>query len=146
MHILLNCSQMNIMDLTDEKSTLVQVMVWCHEATSHYLSQCWPRSISPYDVTRPQWVQLFSASIVYLKHRHLGLYLLNGKTLYIRFCKMPKLWNMGLELSDCCDIWKVPQQQCCWGTFQISQPYNKCKTQSGSFKNSQNLLGRHLVA
>ena len=28
----------------DEKSTLVQVMAWCHQATIHYLSQCWPRS------------------------------------------------------------------------------------------------------
>ena len=45
------------LDLTDEKSTLVQVMAWCHQATSHYLSQCWPRSMSPYGVTRPQWVE-----------------------------------------------------------------------------------------
>ena len=44
------------LDLTDEKSTLVQVMAWCRQATSHYLSQCWPRSMSPYGVTRPQWV------------------------------------------------------------------------------------------
>ena len=22
------------------------VMVWCHQATSHYLSQCWPRSMA----------------------------------------------------------------------------------------------------
>ena len=43
-------------DLTDDKSTLVQVMTWCLQATSHYLSQCWPRSMSPYGVTRPQWV------------------------------------------------------------------------------------------
>ena len=28
-------------DLTDDKSTLVQVMAWCRQATSHYLSQCW---------------------------------------------------------------------------------------------------------
>ena len=27
-------------DLTDDKSTLVQIMAWCHQATSHYLSQC----------------------------------------------------------------------------------------------------------
>ena len=27
---------------TDGKSTLVKVMAWCHQATSHYLSQCWP--------------------------------------------------------------------------------------------------------
>ena len=44
-------------DFTDDKSTLVQVMAWCCQATSHYLSQCWPRSLSPYDVTRPQWVK-----------------------------------------------------------------------------------------
>ena len=43
-------------DLTDDKSTLVQVMAWCRQATSHYLSQCWPSSMSPYGVTRPQWV------------------------------------------------------------------------------------------
>ena len=46
------------LDLTDDESTLVQVMAWCHQATSHYLSQCWPRSLSPYDITRPQWVNL----------------------------------------------------------------------------------------
>ena len=44
-------------DLTDDKSTLVQVMAWCHQATSHYLSQCWPSYMSPYGVTRPQWVK-----------------------------------------------------------------------------------------
>ena len=40
----------------DDKSTLVQVMAWCHQATSHYLSQCWPRFMLPYGVPRPQWV------------------------------------------------------------------------------------------
>ena len=44
-------------DLTDDKSTLVQVMAWCHQATSHYLSQCWLSSMSPYDVSRPQWIK-----------------------------------------------------------------------------------------
>ena len=43
-------------DLTVDKSTLVQVMAWCRQATSHYLSQCWPSSLSPYSITRPQWV------------------------------------------------------------------------------------------
>ena len=42
---------------TDDKSTWVQVMAWCRQATSHYLSQCWPRSLSPYSVSRPQWVK-----------------------------------------------------------------------------------------
>ena len=47
-------------DLSD-KSTLVQVMTWCHQATSHYLSQYWLRSMSPYSVTRPQWVNTIRA-------------------------------------------------------------------------------------
>ena len=45
------------LDLTDDKSTLVQVMAWCHQATNHYMIQCWLRSLLLYDVTRPQWVK-----------------------------------------------------------------------------------------
>ena len=33
-------------------------MDWCRQATSHYLNQCWPRSPTPYGVTRPHWVNL----------------------------------------------------------------------------------------
>ena len=43
-------------DLIHDKSILVQVMAWCLQATSHYLSQCYPSYMSPYGVTRPQWV------------------------------------------------------------------------------------------
>ena len=43
------------LDFTDDQSTLVQVMAWCRQATSHYLSQCWPRSLSLSGVTRPWW-------------------------------------------------------------------------------------------
>ena len=45
------------LDLTDDKSTLVQVMAWCRQATSHYLSQCWPRSLCKWKV------QLYFASV-----------------------------------------------------------------------------------
>ena len=51
-----NALRWMLQDLTDEKSTLVQVMAWCHQAASHYLSQCWPRYLSPCGVPRPQWV------------------------------------------------------------------------------------------
>ena len=44
------------LDFTKNKSTLVQVLAWCRQATSHYLSQCWPKFLSPYGVTRPRWV------------------------------------------------------------------------------------------
>ena len=32
-------------------------MAWCRQATIYCLSQCWPRSMSPYGITRPQWVK-----------------------------------------------------------------------------------------
>ena len=41
---------------TNEKTTWVEVMAWCRQASSHYLSQCRTNSISPYGVTRPRWV------------------------------------------------------------------------------------------
>ena len=44
-------------NLSDEKSTLVQVMTWCRQATSLYQSQWWPRSMSSYGVTKPKWVK-----------------------------------------------------------------------------------------
>ena len=47
------------LNFTDDQSTLVQVMAWCRQATSHYPSQYWPRSLSAYGVTRPQWVNKY---------------------------------------------------------------------------------------
>ena len=49
------------LDLTDDNSTLVQVMAWCRQATSHYLSQCWSRSMSSYGATRPHWFNPYCA-------------------------------------------------------------------------------------
>ena len=43
-------------NLSDDKSILVQVLAWCHQASSHLLNQCWTRSRPPYGATRPQWV------------------------------------------------------------------------------------------
>ena len=36
---------------TGELKTLVQLMTWCRQAKSHYLSQWWPRSMSPYELS-----------------------------------------------------------------------------------------------
>ena len=55
-------------DFNNDESTLVQVMLWYPQdegtkalpelsgTTRHYLSQCWPSSLSPHSITRPQWV------------------------------------------------------------------------------------------
>ena len=37
-------------DLANDKSTLVQVMAWCRQATGHYLSRSW------HCATMPSWV------------------------------------------------------------------------------------------
>ena len=39
-----------------EKSTLVQLKALCHQATSHYINQYSLRSVSPFGITRPEWV------------------------------------------------------------------------------------------
>ena len=47
-------------------------MAWCRQATSHYLSQCWPRSLLPFEVTRPQWVK--KGYMKDICHRSLNMY------------------------------------------------------------------------
>ena len=49
-------------NLTDDKSTLVQVMAWHHQVTSHYVSQCWASSVLPYCITKPQSVNALRPS------------------------------------------------------------------------------------
>ena len=49
---------------TDDNSTSVQVMAWCRQVTSHYVSQCWPSSMSPYGVTRPQCVDAYRTELI----------------------------------------------------------------------------------
>ena len=43
-------------DLTHDKSALVEVMAWFPQATSHYLSLCWPSSVLPlaFGINKPQ--------------------------------------------------------------------------------------------
>ena len=43
--------------LSDDKSTFIQMMVWCHQINSHELCQYLPRSMLPYGVTRLQRVE-----------------------------------------------------------------------------------------
>ena len=92
------CAPHMNLDLTDDNSTLVQVMVWCLMAPSHFLSQCWPRSIWKnksrslwlYGITRPHWVKW-----LILKH-NLVIDLLNTS------CKSP--WG------QCHRKWSITSQ------------------------------------
>ena len=57
-HFLWNCSHVNMQPITfEDMSTLIQVMDRCRQATSHYLSQSWPRFVLLYGVaTKTHWV------------------------------------------------------------------------------------------
>ena len=63
-HYLWNCFRVNATEPLDDKTTLVLVMAWYCKATSHFSSQCFPNSISPYGVTRPQWVEAKSRTTI----------------------------------------------------------------------------------
>ena len=53
--------------VTNEKWTLIQVMAKYRQATSHYMSQCWVSSLSPYGVIRSQCINSFGLSDAYMR-------------------------------------------------------------------------------
>ena len=57
--------------MRSQQLTFVQVIAWCHQETSHYLSQCWPKPMSPYGITRPPWVNRLT-SLRPEQNRHHG--------------------------------------------------------------------------
>ena len=57
----------------DGKSIYVQVMARCRQATSHYLSQCWPRYMLPYGIIRPQWVEAKFCCLFGTKPLHIAM-------------------------------------------------------------------------
>ena len=44
---------------TDEDIILLQSISWCRQATRHYISQCWPRSMTAYGATRQKYLKQF---------------------------------------------------------------------------------------
>ena len=100
------------------KSTLVKVMAWCHKATSHYLNQCWPRSLMPYGITIPQWIDheksmntnslipipIVTEEVSYDENHH-----------WIRFCISDMLYNPTGVLTEFLTIWsrKLPIECVC---------------------------------
>ena len=73
-------------------NTLVLVMAWCRQATGHYLSQCWPISLSPYGVTRPQWVN----NNVHIRVASPIVFQIAGKPDFNSLFKLPRQQTSGL--------------------------------------------------
>ena len=99
-------------DLIDDKSTLVQVMAWCRQATSHYLIQCWPRSRSPYGVIRPQGVKFAILTCYCLFKRGMNALLKLHTTVVCLFCiDVVNVFCHIMSTWNCCS--RPPQLQSC---------------------------------
>ena len=61
-----------LQELANISLTLAQFMAGCLTAPSHNLSRYWPRPVSPYGVTRAQWVNSCSGPVCSRIHRSLG--------------------------------------------------------------------------
>ena len=99
-------------DLTDDKSALVQVMAWCREATSHYLRQCWPRSMSPNGVLGLNELNVATTPGVHFTYDfflsqfiqwkfHYALIQILMKWLPLKFCS----WDSSHAVVSCCIIY-----------------------------------------
>ena len=138
-YLLQNCP--HVTGPTDDKSTLVQLMVWCHQATSHHLSQHLPSSMSPYgiiwatmsyDVWRISYVTF--TSVVY------ALSKTNDENIHIKMCNETSFrylkcgilfywWILGVTVScivsrevSCWIRWEKPAICTCWRTMVQSLP------------------------
>ena len=107
------------LNLTDDKSTLFQVMAWRRQATSHYLRHCWPRSPSPYGVTRPQWVNSSWASFCLLFV--IGKHMKKGELPWCQLCCHWCYWKMLLWQPP------LPPVMINWTSWQLLG-FSVCKT------------------
>ena len=84
--------------LIEDKSTLFQVMTWSHQAASHYLSQYWPWSMSPYGVTRPPWVKSSKPSDAPVNYAMFGVKPLSKPVMTC--CSLDILEQTSLKLNQ----------------------------------------------
>ena len=122
-HLLWNCPMWMSLDFTDDQSRLVQVMAWCRQAPSHCLSQCWPRSLSPYGATRPQWVKYKPNwhAFITLGHYAMGYFTLHIDGL-LQNCIISSVLAMEILQSSTKPLMCCRELTChwCWGVIAIT--------------------------
>ena len=126
-------------NFTNEQSTLVQGMAWCHQAPSHYLDQCWPRSMLPYGITKPQWVNPCHAGSISgrLKIQSHLLSFFHHKDTAGGW--NPSLWKTGAHLSCILKTIAANDQTMQGAWPSIAMVLASRKTSSISRTKSQNL-------
>ena len=81
--------------LTMKSFAFVQVMAWCHQATNHCLSQCWPRSI---------WWQ--KTAKIYFRHLIWNVDKCSSQVSNFTPMQVTDLWGMWAISHPCCQsLW-----------------------------------------
>ena len=106
------------MDFTDDQSTLVQVMAWCRKATSHYLSQCWPRLC--HQMTRPQWVNRHSQWCIRIQMVCINLYMPPGNS-----WERPLVFNSNTWMMYGRTFGRKECRHCCAAMYRKTRSHKK---------------------
>ena len=101
-------------DFTDNKSTSVQVMAWCRQATSHYPRQSWSSSMSSHMVS--QWT--LCHFIKYLTYTNSLLFSTHGPT------KENNITGQNKPQQICIIIaWDILYVKICAGKWPALSPH-----------------------
>ena len=131
-------------DFTDDQSTLFQVMVWCRQVTSHYLSH---NELIHFRNSNAYMLRRSGPTLVYMMTSHQGLYSLSGQTSYRKVLWSfeatilgSKLFHIALKIDRhlSSSVAKVPVKK--------SERYDHYNTQSHGSKTSRDLAIRRLTA
>ena len=96
------------LDLTDDESTLVHVMTWCRQATSHYMKQWWSSFKSPYGVIRQQWVNIVSIFLLNIKCVPTSAFTsasMSNTSVYMHPSRVWFLWKYNMRVCPLFDIY-----------------------------------------
>ena len=98
-YFLWTCPQVAAMRLLRRWLALVQVTAWCRQEPGHYLGKNNPRSMSPYGVTRPQWVRVWTKLWLVCK-LHLQSYI-SWRNIFVSFFSVNwnLFWRVQLTIS-----------------------------------------------
>ena len=104
----------NSLRISDDKSTSVQVMAWCHLASSRYLNQCWPRSMTPYDIIGNQRVKARMSTAILLLSAKVDNYLFNILVLKISKKKISDHATSNFLLATSNFLLRIPPVKVVW--------------------------------
>ena len=97
--LLWNFPKWKSMDLSDDQSKLVRVVACCHQAASHYLNHCWPNSISPYGITRQQWIKIVTLITIWIVKIWYALKWFDCKINHVRYSNSEE--NISTDIIIC---------------------------------------------